>query len=132
MLAARSGAILFRTDVCKAVIYFDKAVLFPARCAGHSRGGAGAGNGCRQALRGVPACLPAPAAARRRLSDTVRISQSIKAAITQASPLPFELKVLEALLSGAAGMGGGAGAEPPAREDVSGRQTAAALSTAQY
>ena len=39
---------------------------------------------------------------RRRLSDTVKISQSIKAAIVQTSPLPFELKVLEALLSGEA------------------------------
>jgi hypothetical protein len=39
--------------------------------------------------------------ARRRLSDTIRIAQSVKAAIGQASPLPFELKVLEALLSGA-------------------------------
>lgn len=37
---------------------------------------------------------------RRRLSDTIKISQSIKAAIVQTSPLPFELKVLEALLSG--------------------------------
>jgi magnesium transporter len=36
---------------------------------------------------------------RRRLNDTVKISQSIKAAIVQTSPLPFELKVLEALLS---------------------------------
>ena len=35
-----------------------------------------------------------------RLSDTVRISQSIKAAIAQKSALPFELKVLEALLAG--------------------------------
>ena len=44
--------------------------------------------------------LPCPTS--RRLSDTVKISQSIKAAIVQTSPLPFELKVLEALLSGAA------------------------------
>ncbi|PRW56958.1 Magnesium transporter MRS2-4 isoform A [Chlorella sorokiniana] len=65
MLAARGGAILFRTAVCKAVVYWDKAVLFPSR----------------------------------RLNDTVKISQSIKAAIVQTSPLPFELKVLEALLS---------------------------------
>lgn len=27
-----AGAILFRTDVCKAVIYHDRAVLFPCRC----------------------------------------------------------------------------------------------------
>ncbi|EFN55977.1 hypothetical protein CHLNCDRAFT_145324 [Chlorella variabilis] len=65
MLAARSSAILFRTDVCKAVVYGDRAVLFPSR----------------------------------RLSDTIKISQSIKAAISQKSPLPFELKVLEALLA---------------------------------
>ena len=32
-LAARSGAILMRTDVCKAIVYHDKAVLFPARSA---------------------------------------------------------------------------------------------------
>lgn len=31
MLAARSGAILFRTDVCKAAVYSDRAVLFPCR-----------------------------------------------------------------------------------------------------
>ena len=42
----------------------------------------------------------------RRLSDTVRISQSIKAAIAQKSPLPFELKVLEALLAGGQGTRG--------------------------
>lgn len=65
MLAARSSAILLRTDVCKAVVYHDRAVLFPSR----------------------------------RLSDTIKISQSIKAAISQKSPLPFELKVLEALLA---------------------------------
>lgn len=40
---------------------------------------------------------------RRRLSDTIKISQSIKAAISQKSPLPFELKVLEALLAGGCG-----------------------------
>lgn len=28
----RAGAILLRTDVCKAVIYHDRAVLFPCRC----------------------------------------------------------------------------------------------------
>ncbi|KAL4424906.1 hypothetical protein ABPG77_002129, partial [Micractinium sp. CCAP 211/92] len=65
MLAARGGAILLRTDVCKAVIYHDRAVLFPCR----------------------------------RLSDTVRISQSVKAAVAQKASLPFELKVLEALLA---------------------------------
>lgn len=31
MIAARSNAILFRTEVAKAVIYADRAVLFPAR-----------------------------------------------------------------------------------------------------
>jgi hypothetical protein len=37
MLAARSGAILFRTDVCKAAVYADKAVLFPCRWVGGRR-----------------------------------------------------------------------------------------------
>lgn len=63
-----------------------------------------------------PAASPAPAAPlpsdptplqvlfpSRRLSDSVRISQGIKAAIVQKSPLPFELRVLEALLAGARG-----------------------------
>ena len=42
----------------------------------------------------------------RRLSDTVRISQAVKAGIAQTSALPFELKVLEALLAGEQGWGG--------------------------
>ena len=36
-LAARSGAILMRTDVCKAIVYHDRAVLFPARSAAAQR-----------------------------------------------------------------------------------------------
>ena len=35
----------------------------------------------------------------RRLHDTVRLAQALKSAICQRSALPFELKVLEALLS---------------------------------
>lgn len=31
MIVPRPSAILFKTEVCKAVIYYDKAVLFPAR-----------------------------------------------------------------------------------------------------
>ena len=31
MIAARAGATLFRTEVCKAVIYHDKCVFFPTR-----------------------------------------------------------------------------------------------------
>jgi len=65
MIAPRPGAILFRTESAKAVIYSDKAVLFPAR----------------------------------RLSDTVRVAQAIKSALSQRSALPFELKVLESLLA---------------------------------
>ena len=65
MIAPRSGAILFRTEVAKAVVYADKVVLFPAR----------------------------------RLQDTVHVAQAIKSAIIQRSALPFELKVLESLLS---------------------------------
>lgn len=65
MIAPRSGAILFRTEAAKAVVYADKAVLFPAR----------------------------------RLQDTVRVAQAIKSALAQRSALPFELKVLESLLS---------------------------------
>lgn len=60
---------------------------------------------------------------RRRLNDTIRISQSIKAAIATRSPLPFELKVLEALLQGGWGAFSCSGAvtvlsppgQPPAR-----------------
>lgn len=65
MIAPRGSAILFRTDAAKAVIYSDRAVLFPSR----------------------------------RLSDTVRVAQAIKSMITQRSALPFELKILESLLS---------------------------------
>ena len=65
MILPRSNAILFRTETARAVIYADKAVLFPAR----------------------------------RLQDTVRVAQAIKSALTQRSALPFELKVLESLLS---------------------------------
>lgn len=65
MLSTRGGAILFRTEVAKAVIYSDRAVLFPAR----------------------------------RLADTVRIAQAVKSMLGQRSVLPFELKVLESLLS---------------------------------
>lgn len=35
----------------------------------------------------------------KRLPDTVRIAQAVKSAISQRSGLPFELRVLEALLS---------------------------------
>ena len=65
LLAPRSGALLYRTEIAKAVIYSDKAVLFPAK----------------------------------RVGDTIRVAQSIKSALHQRSALPFELKVLEALLS---------------------------------
>lgn len=65
MIAPRAGAILFRTEAAKAIIYADRAILFPAR----------------------------------RLSDTVRMAQAVKSALTQRSALPFELKVLESLLA---------------------------------
>ncbi len=65
MILPRSNAILFRTEIARAVIYADKCVLFPAP----------------------------------RLQDTVRVAQSIKSALVQKSALPFELKVLESLLS---------------------------------
>lgn len=64
-IAPRSAAILFRTSVCKAIIYSDKMVLFPTK----------------------------------RLPETVRIAQAVKSAISQRSGLPFELRVLEALLA---------------------------------
>lgn len=70
MILPRSNAILFRTEIARAVIYADKAVLFPAR----------------------------------RLQDTVRVAQAIKSALAQKSALPFELKVLESLLSETATM----------------------------
>jgi len=70
MILPRTNAILFRTETARAVIYADKAVLFPAR----------------------------------RLQDTVKVAQAIKSALTQKSALPFELKVLESLLSETASM----------------------------
>lgn len=72
MLAARSSAILFRTDVCKAVVYGDRAVLFPSRCAkivrGRAQGGwqagsrvmpahtAGCSSCCCRTTAGAPTC----------------------------------------------------------------------------
>ena len=126
------SAILFRTDVCKGVVYSDKAVLFPCRQAPslsprnggvvllldlllpsplrqrHARitfvwAGLPAGRGIGGWLTGWLHCctgLLHLLHCCRRLSDTVKISQSNKSAISQKSPLPFELKVLEALLAG--------------------------------
>lgn len=109
------------------MIYHDRAVLFPCRCAppaSHTRGPCSVQRrtAVRRGSRGQqPVCLPAallalllckfgkdacrtgmPSPLRRRLSDTVRISQSVKAAVAQKASLPFELKVLEALLAGGA------------------------------
>jgi len=70
MILPRTNAILFRTEIARAVIYADKAVLFPSQ----------------------------------RLQDTVRVAQTIKSALAQKSALPFELKVLESLLSETATM----------------------------
>jgi len=65
MVAPRGDAILFRTEIVRAIIYQDKTILFPCR----------------------------------RMSETLHVAQSIKSAITQTSPLPFEFKVLESLLA---------------------------------
>lgn len=65
MIAPRADAILFRTEVVKAVVYADRAVIFPTK----------------------------------RLQDTVKVAQAVKSSLMQRSVLPFELKVLEALLS---------------------------------
>lgn len=65
MLAPRNQAVLLRTETCRAVLYADHAVLFPAH----------------------------------KQRATLRIAQQVKSAISQRSALPFELRVLEALLA---------------------------------
>lgn len=64
-ITPRLTSILFRTETCKAIIYKDKAILFPAL----------------------------------RVRDTIRIAQHLKNAISSPSPLPFEMRCLESLLS---------------------------------
>lgn len=67
------------------------AACLPASCVAGAAAVQVADDACRTGL-------PSPLC--RRLSDTVRISQSVKAAVAQKASLPFELKVLEALLAG--------------------------------
>ncbi|KAL6767339.1 hypothetical protein ACKKBF_B34875 [Auxenochlorella protothecoides x Auxenochlorella symbiontica] len=65
MLAVRNQAVLLKTETCRAVLYADRAVLFPAH----------------------------------KTRATLRIAQQVKSAVGQRSVLPFELKVLEALMA---------------------------------
>ncbi|GMH36158.1 hypothetical protein BSKO_04026 [Bryopsis sp. KO-2023] len=67
-IAARDNAILFRTEVCRAIIFPHKAILFPLR----------------------------------RKKDTIRLAESLVSRICQESVLPFELRILEALLDATA------------------------------
>lgn len=114
-LAPRDAHFLFRTEACRAVVAADRAVLWPGRrladsvrvaqvrrersSAGRLAGPLLVGRRCPR--RGAPSCPPMS-------SERLPLLQAIKDFVSGPSSLPFELRVLEALLSGGSrGAGGG-------------------------
>ncbi|PSC69394.1 Magnesium transporter MRS2-4 [Micractinium conductrix] len=77
VLAPRARAFLFRTDACRAVVFSDRAVLWPGQRKAET---------VKVAQASGQPCAPL-------------LKQAIKDFVSVQSALPFELRALEALLS---------------------------------
>ena len=80
-IAARDGCILFCTESCKAIIWTQRATLFPLKF----------GDFVLRSTERASFC-------GRLHGDTVRLVENVLSRVAQVSAVPFELHVLEAML----------------------------------